>query len=110
MPFIQASVYGDTSKLYAVTACPLDALECVDALAAERATKNDVGRYNVTLGYAKDDSGPLTADKMQLRALDKNGKVLAQATAALTWHRERPNDVCGRSDYALANLTIGRIQ
>ena len=110
MPFIQASVYGDTSQLHAVTACPLDTLDCVDGLPAEPAVKNAVGRYNVTLGYRKDGSGPPDVDKMQLRALDKHGKVLAQATVTLSWKLERPNDACGSSSFALANLTIGSIQ
>ncbi len=109
-PFIQASVYGDTSELYAVTACPLDALQCVDGVPADPAVKNAVGRYNVTLGYRKDGSGPPDVDKMQFRALDKNGKLLARATVALSWKLERPHDLCGSSSFALANLAIGSIQ
>lgn len=52
LPFIEATVYGDTSELYAVTACPLDTLDCVAELAADGAVKYEVGRYDVTLGYA----------------------------------------------------------
>lgn len=52
----------------------------------------------------------MTADKMQLRALDKDGRVLAQATEALNWRRQDAKDECNLAEFAVANLTIGSVQ